>query len=60
MSKLIWSAYGYETPEATRALAQCDKELSTGKVTKNDYMRKKAIKLAALRKFQKKIERGAL
>ena len=60
MSKLIWSAYGYETPEATRTLAQCDKDLSMGKVTKNDYMRNKAIKLAALRKYQEKLERGTL
>lgn len=60
MPKLIKSSYGYETPEVTRMLARCDKELRLGKVTRNNYMRKKAIKLAKLRKYRIQLERDAL
>ena len=60
MPNLIKSSYGYETPEVTRMLARCDKELRLGKVTRNNYMRKKAIKLAKLRKYRIQLERDAL
>lgn len=54
MPKLIKSSYGYETPEVTRMLARCDKDIKLSKTVKNTYMADKAVRLANIKKFKRR------
>lgn len=56
MPKLIKSSYGYETPEVTRMLARCDKDMKSSKSVKNTYMADKAVRLSDIKKFKSRFE----